>query len=280
MHWRVVSGVAVLICLLGCPDAERFGLSPNDDDDDVSTDDDDSAADDPMVGDWDAYRVLIDFEAEGAADGGTATAAVQVWYTMGDQEVCLRTLVFESTYTYGGDQSDHYYGWVDESIEFESGSTLSHDCPVEWEVDYDALIEQWRWVIHPVTFVSCDQVIATPELADIYIGPDQVWAGEWDGDWTFETYCSHVGPAASYFHNAGETEGVWLVPARPQDVALMGKDFETFAPADPSYVDEWLVFGFVAATEENTGEPEVEGLEGTYTVIPAAPWVFHREDVE
>ena len=85
----------------------------------------------PMVGDWDAYRVLIDFEAEGAADGGTATAAVQVWYTMGDQEVCLRTLVFESTYTYGGDQSDHYYGWVDESIEFESGSTLSHDCPVE-----------------------------------------------------------------------------------------------------------------------------------------------------
>jgi hypothetical protein len=279
MRWWSVAVLVALAGLAGCPDEGGFALSPVDDDSTDSADDDDSAKEPPaMTGDWDRYRLFISLTTEGATEGGPANASVQVWYFMGSDEICLRVLTFEASYHYGPGQSDQYFGWVDESLEFESAAISSDDCPEDWTIDLDALIEQWRWVVHPLIFVSCDQVYATPELAEIYIGPDEVWAGEWDGEWTFETYCSHVGPAAAYFHSTGATEGVWLVPARPQDVLLMGKDFETFAPADTSNVEAWLVFGFLAAHNSNKAEPGVPGLEGVYTITPAAPWDFLRED--
>jgi len=277
-------GVAVL--LVGCPDRDDFGLGQNtDDDDDDIMGDDDSADDDTenIPGPWTYYGLDIAFEATGGTGGGDANVYItQTYYDgeeigMGDY-LCSRDLEFRTVYTYGRDQDPEIFGYADEILTWTSGEETRTDCYEGYDTTVEDLMDEWQWKVNPLVFVSCDSVLADPELLDMEITLDPfIWQEEVT-DGTFHDFCELIGPAASYFFHTGLHEAIWLMPGSWGDLAeFEDVEFNYFAPADTSNVEVWMFYGFSVAAADNKDEP-IEGLEGTYEIVPLWLWYYPKEE--
>lgn len=278
-RWIAVALAALLVALYGCLDHDNFGLGQNQgntDDDDFGDDDTALGDDDLPPGDWETYQLEIRFDAIGGTDGGDANAYIDLTYFDDDKDrICGRQLSFRATYTYGTDQNDQIYEWADEVVSFDSAEETGGDCPSDYDVSPEDLMEMWEWQVHPLTFVSCDSVTASDTLSAVPVTLEEfIWQGEW-GDGTFEFFCDKIGPAAVYFYHTGPHEGVWLRPGKPGDLDEYA-EFNYFEPSNNSNVDVWMFYGFSVAEEFNKAEP-IDGLEGEYRVVPLWPWIFTRD---
>ncbi len=286
----VIGLLGAAVAVFGCLDDDRFGLGgewDDDDDDDTGADDDmwddDDSADDDFPGDWDFYTIEVDsFEATGGTSGGDANVYVyQTYFDEWGDMLCGINYKMRSTYTYGTNQGDDLFEWADEVIRWDEGVVEYMSCPEEWAVDPNAVATSWEWVVHPMLFVSCDQVNGGSDVSEVYLGEDIIW--ETLGDGTFNFFCEIVCPAAEYFHDTGPCEGVWLIPGAAEDLVDYG-EFSYFAPEDESNVDVWMFNGFAAAEAWNEDEdPEAngptDGLEGQYRLVPLWPWTIELGEI-
>ncbi len=285
-----VGTLTVLLVVIGCLDPDDFGLGgewDDDDDDDASADDDmmddDSAGDDDFPGDWDYYTIEVQsFEATGGTSGGDANVYVyQTYFDEWGDMLCGINYKMRSTYTYGTNQSDDIFEYADEVVTWNEGVVEYMTCPEEWAVDPNAVSEAWEWVVHPMVFVSCDQIIDGSGASEMYVGEDIIW--ETLGDGTFQFFCEIVCPAAEYFHETGQCEGVWLIPGTEGDLEDYG-EFNYFTPDQSDNVEAWMFNGFAAAETWNEDEdPEMNGptvgLEGQYRLVPLWPWTIEIGDL-
>ncbi len=281
--WILLAALAMLT--VGCEGWDGFGLGQGQgdpDDDDVADDDDDDDTEEPLP-DWANYELEIWFEAVGGTEGGDSNVYVtQTFYSEDGEFVCGKNFTFRADYTYGTNQSDEFFEYADEVLTFTEGEVTSDDCDEDDPVTGDEQMEEWEWVIHPLIFVSCDQVMADEDLGSIGITTgDFIWQGEW-GDGTFSFFCDKIGPAATYFFHTGDHEAVWLLPGHPGDLDAYEKkskkgevevEFNYFEPLNPENVEVWYFYGFSVAEDTNKNEP-TDGLEGTYEIIPLWPWIY------
>ena len=283
-RYLAIGWVGLALLLNGCVDRDGFGLGQNtDDDDNDATGDDDSADDDTEEppGPWDYYELEAWFDATGGPDGGDANVYLtQFYYEDSGEGLCGRTFTFRADYTYGRDQGDDLFGYADEVITFTSGDDTGTDCPDDYDVGANALMDIWEWQIHPMLFVSCDSVVDDPELGETPITLEPfIWQEEIT-DGTFYDFCELIGPAASYFFHTGPHEAIWLVPGAPGDLEQYEDvAFDYFAPPDTTNVASWMFYGFSVATDDNKNEP-TEGLEGTYEIVPLWFWIIEKEGGE
>ena len=288
----IAAGLLVVgLVVVGCLDPEDFNLGGNlgdDDDDDTNADDDDmmdddSAGDDDFVGDWEYYTIEVtSFEATGGTSGGDASVWVyQTYFDDGGDMLCGINYKMISDYTYGTNQGDDLFEWADEVITWTEGVVENMTCPEQWAVDPNAVATAWEWVIHPMIFVSCDQVRGGNGVSGLYLGEDIIW--ETLGDGTFSFFCDVVCPAAEYFNDTGLCEGIWLIPGEDGDLEDYG-DFSYFSPDRTDNVQAWMFNGFAAAETWNEDEdPAVdgptEGLEGQYRLVPLWPWTVELGEI-
>jgi len=280
----VLGWMALALLLTGCPQRDQFGLGQNtDDDDDDVTGDDDSADDDTnLPGPWDYYGLEISIEAVGGPDGGDAYVYILQTYFEGvageGDYLCSRDLEFRSVYTYGQEQGDQIYNYADEVLTFTEGDEPRTDCYEGYDTPAEELVTEWEWTLNPLIFVSCESVLADPELTETQITLEPfIWQEEIT-DGTFHDFCELLGPAATYFFHTGPHEAIWLLPGRDGDLDLFEEvPFDYWAPVDTSNVEVWMFYGFLMADETNKNEP-IDGLEGGYQVVPFWPWYFEKEE--
>ncbi len=289
----IVAGLlAVALIVGGCRDEESFVLgtdSDDDDDDDTFADDDDdtmdddTTGDDDFPGDWSYYTIEVtSFEATGGTSGGDANVYVyQTYFDESGDMLCGINYKMISDYTYGTNQGEDLFEWADEVITWTEGVVEYMSCPEEWAVDPNAVTAAWLWIVHPMIFVSCDQVRGGADVSGMYLGEDIIWENLGDG--TFSFFCDVVCPAAEYFNDTGLCEGIWLIPGGEGDLEEHGV-FEYFSPGRTDNVDVWMFNGFAAAETWNEDEdpgaagPTV-GLEGQYRLIPLWPWTVTFGDL-
>ncbi len=286
----VVGLLAAALIVVGCLDDDRFGLGgewDDDDDNDTGADDDmfddDSAGDDDFPGDWEYYTIEVSsFEATGGTSGGDANVYVyQTYFDEWGDMLCGINYKMRSEYTYGTNQGDDLYPWADEVLTWTEGVVEYMTCPEQWAVDPNAVSEAWEWVVHPMLFVSCDQIRDGSDASDTYLGEDIIW--ETLGDGTFSFFCDIVCPAAEYFNDTGPCEGVWLIPGETDDLEEYG-DFSYFAPDQTDNVEAWMFNGFAAAESWNEDEDPMlngptAGLEGQYRLVSLWPWTIEFGDL-
>ena len=276
--------LALIFC--GCPDRAQFGLGQNqgntDDDDDNDDngsgddDDDDDSADAPP-GDWAYYTVNLTFMTTGGVDGGDALVFVGItYYDEGLEWICGSTFTMEADYSYGQDQGAELFEFSDEILTWTGGEKTSSDCPADYDMTATELMDFWEWKLHPMIFVSCDSVLGDAELAELRVTESEfIWQGEL-GDGDFEFFCETIGPAATYFYQTGEHEGLWMVPSVAGALDSAAEAALTyFEPEDSSNVPTWVFTGFAVAGLENKFEP-LEGLEGGYEMVSLWPTLYTR----
>jgi hypothetical protein len=218
------------------------------------------------------YTMDIRIAAAGGAAGGTA----DVWFghqmiNPSLEPICTIEFEFAATYTYGTNQGDDYWGYIDEVITWTSGGQVDSDCPASWEVFTTDPISEWMWFQHPHAFVSCEQVAADTTLANTYLGMDDAgWMYATTG--TFQDFCDNVGPVYETAYATGPIEGLWLTNGAFGTLDTLGT-FGYFAPPSHDNVDYWLVMGLLMTDPANANEPTT-GLRGTYIAHPFWYWIY------
>ena len=249
--------------------------SVDDDDDSSATDDDDDTAgdDDDSFPDWpSSLQISMTLWAEGGTGGGWADVALDM--VLGDphgQPLCTAQFEFDATYSYGLDQGPNQWTYSDEIVVWSGGGEVANDCPAEWELHQGDPVEDYRWGYHPMAFVSCDLVAATPALSNTFVAEDAAIFVD-AGDGTFGDLCSIAGPQVQGMFGTGSVEALWLIPGTEGQMDGLGS-FGYFAPPETTRVEVYLLMGFLMAAPSNTDEP-VEGLEGDYLALPLWIWVM------
>ena len=257
-------------------DLEDFGTGSGGGGDDDGTqvgddDDSDDGLSDPFNGDWFAYGLEIGIVTEGGEEGGDAIVHLsQSFHDESLEFICGNQYSFYADYTYGTSQGSDFYSHIDEVLTFTDVLLDASDCPEDWDVGLEHLVDWWRWRIHPLAFISCDQVAGDDSMAQSHLGEDLIWDVEGDG--TFRYYCESIGPVVEYYGHLGRTEGIWLIPGGEGDMILWG-DFAYLYPPLSGNVEVWMLTGLALADLGNENEPTI-GLDGSYALVPLFEWWY------
>ncbi len=240
------------------PDAVEICGDGEDNDCDGARDQEDGECADPPA----HFVVAMTLDVTGGGAGGPADVTVDI-PLLDDQHavICQETLDVNAAFTFGAGGRQDYYGYTDEVISWTSLAWSPSPCPPGWEMYRTDPMVEWIWTIHPVTFVSCDQIAGDPTLADTFVGDDPFVIG----DGTFGQYCDTTGPWAEGNLGLGPVEAVWMVPGHAGQLDGYGA-YTYFVPPDTTYVDVWMIGGLVFADIANPNEP-ILGLEGEYQLV-------------
>ncbi len=216
-------------------------------------------------------QAVIRIEASGAVAGGPANVYLdwELFDCLGTA-VCTASYEFDADSAYGPAQADDFPEFVDEVVTWTAGSFVGDDCSPGLYTPVPDPVEHWRWVLHPMAFVSCDRIGTEPGVAGLYLGMDDSGYIPTD-DGTFGDYCATVGPATQADLGMGAMEAVWLVPGVEGELAAMG-DFGYFQAPDQTEVQGWHLGGLLMQDSGNVVEP-VEGLDGDYWVHGYWTWL-------
>jgi hypothetical protein len=275
--FMAVLGLAFLGLMAGCPPSSSDDDDAGDDDagdDDAGDDDmgDDDMADDD-AGDDDTwpdspygFHISVSFNASGAS---STTTFEHIMIDANQNDLCSVVFDFPGTTATGPGQGDDYYQYIDEVVEWTSGTEASNNCPADWAIYKGDPVEWFMWYMHPLAFVSCDLVAQVGGLASTFLGDDAFDLGS---DGTFGGYCNDFGPALQSALGSGPIEAMWLSPGTDGSLDGLG-NYAYFAPADTTNVAVWLAMGALMADAANTNEP-TDGLNGDYVTVPFWLWVY------
>ncbi len=275
--WLAVASLA------GCPpsvDHVDDDTTADDDADDDDTGDDDASDDDAGdddsgdddSGDDDAghmgFDIDLSFEASGGLAGGPATTTMVHKVVDGScDELCRIEIEFQGEYTHGTDQGVDFWPSQDEIVTWTSGQEVYNDCPPQWQPYKGDPADWFRWYLHPIAVVGCEQIAADPKLAATFVGDDPSQLG----DGTLGEYCSLTGPGVQAQLGSGPVEGIWFAPGVSGSLDGLG-DYAYFAPADTTHVEVWMLMGLLLAAD-SSDEP-TPGLDGSYELHWFWHWMF------
>lgn len=255
------------------PGAHEDPCNGHDDDCDGVVDESDW----PMSVSYSTVEIATLWASGGDAGGEADVYVYQTMFDEWDDMLCGVSYKVVAGYSYGPGQGDDLFAWGDEVLEFEDIEAEYMTCPEEWIPDLSTLVEAWRWMLHPLVFVSCEQVNADPALGSTYVGREEDWGMVGDG--SFDHLCNGICPGIGGYHDTGPCEGIWMVPGAEDDLENWG-DFAYFPPASTANVEIWRFQGFVHAgvwndDEDPDGNGPTTGLQGEYRLTSS--WPFETE---
>ncbi len=208
---------------------------------------------------WPSAELSYEINAWGA-DGPPSTIQMNVTVTAASTELCSAELLFDAAFTYGTGQGSDFWEPIDEVLTWTAFDVVANDCEGIHALYADDPVAEHLWNLHPMAFVSCDQVAADPELGSTLLATvDGIGAD------TFDQWCDDMNWLNPDL-DVGSIEALWLASVDDGSLEEYGA-FTYFAPADTANVQAWALQGVLAADAEFSAEP-VEGLEGRYYAIP------------
>jgi hypothetical protein len=244
------------------PDAEESCGDGDDNDCDGARDDEDGDCADPPA----QFVIAMTLDTVGGGGGGGADVTLDI-PLLDDQlgVICEETVEISANFTYGAAARTDYYEHTDEVIAWSSWSWAPSTCPPGWELYRNDPMLEWLWTLHPINFVSCDQVAADAALSDTFVGDDPLGVGTG----TFGQYCDTTGPWAEGAQGFGPTEAIWLIPGFEGQLDALGT-YTYLVPPSTAHVDVWMIGGLLFADSANVSEP-VLGLDGPYQLLSFFP---------
>ncbi len=208
---------------------------------------------------WPTGDLFYEINAWGV-NGPTTSVQLDVTLYVGNEELCSAELTFDAVLTYGTGQGADFWDPIDEVLTWTAFDTTANDCDGIHALYSNDPVTEHLWNLHPMAFVSCEQVAADLLLGDTPLAAVDGYEAE-----TFAQWCTDMSWLEPEL-DVGSIEALWLAPVDDGSLEENGA-FTYFPPTDTSQVQAWALQGVLAADAEFSAEP-VEGLEGRYYAVP------------